>query len=228
MPRIKRAIAENTPHHITARGTDRKLIFVDDQDRARYLALLTKTAASVGVRFWGYCLMPNHVHFIAVPLFPNSFWQLFKYAHARYSAYFHIRHGGCGHLWQGRYFSCALDGPAVWRSLAYVELNPVRANLTGTATAHHWSSAAFHTGAAASGLPLDPNPWLQDWSPSAWCDLLDSRELDEAFNKSLRSATLTGRPIGDTAFVCKMEHRLARILQVQRAGRKPFPLALTA
>jgi hypothetical protein len=30
----------------------------------------------------------------------------------------------CGHLWQARFYSCALDQAHVWAALAYVERNP--------------------------------------------------------------------------------------------------------
>jgi len=36
---------------------------------------------------------------------------------------------GKGHLWQGRFFSSALDEPYLWAALRYVERNPVRARI---------------------------------------------------------------------------------------------------
>ncbi len=56
-------------------------------------------------------------------------------------------HGRTGHSWQDRFFSCPLDDMHLWRTLAYVERNPVRAHLCSKARERRWSSAAAHCGA---------------------------------------------------------------------------------
>jgi len=55
------------PHHVTQRGNRRERTFFEDGDYALYLDLLAQAAARYGVEVWSYCLMPNHVHIIAVP-----------------------------------------------------------------------------------------------------------------------------------------------------------------
>jgi putative transposase len=58
-------------------------------------------------------------------------------------------HGRSGHLWQGRFYSSPLDNVHLWRALAYVERNPVRARLVRRAWRWPWSSAAAHAGKGA-------------------------------------------------------------------------------
>ncbi|MFN3479817.1 MAG: transposase [Thermodesulfovibrionales bacterium] len=58
-------------------------------------------------RIWGYCLMSNHVHFI-VPMEDDSLAKTFNTLHMRYSQHINSRQENRGHLWQGRFFSCAL------------------------------------------------------------------------------------------------------------------------
>ena len=68
MARIRRVVAVGCPHHITQRGNFRREIFLDDEDRHSYLDLLAKTAEAAQLSVLGYCLMTNHVRWIAVPV----------------------------------------------------------------------------------------------------------------------------------------------------------------
>ncbi len=61
-----------------------------------------------------------------------------------YTQYINRFHRRSGHLWQGRFYSCALDGRHLWLALKYVELNPVRAKLCRRAWQYPWSTAALH------------------------------------------------------------------------------------
>ncbi|WP_054695222.1 transposase [Geotalea toluenoxydans] len=42
-------------------------IFSDDDSRLAYLQFLAEEARRFGVQFLSWCLMTNHVHFIAIP-----------------------------------------------------------------------------------------------------------------------------------------------------------------
>ncbi len=133
MPRKPRVVAVGVPHHITQRGNDRQQIFFRDRDREAFLETFFKYAVQHELMVWGYCLMTNHVHFIAVPERPTSLARVIGRTgtdHARYAN--PLRHG-CGHLWQARFCSCALDGPSARRALAYIERNPMRADLVAPA-----------------------------------------------------------------------------------------------
>jgi len=67
MPRIARIIAPGIPHHVTQRGNRRMETFFRDEDYQAYLALMAEWCRKYNVAIWAYCLMPNHVHLIAVP-----------------------------------------------------------------------------------------------------------------------------------------------------------------
>ncbi len=72
MARIARVVAPGVAHHITQRGNRRMDVFFNDDDRQAYLELLREYGEKHGVRYWGYCLMSNHVHLIAVPKTPGG------------------------------------------------------------------------------------------------------------------------------------------------------------
>jgi len=144
MPRIARIVIPGCPHHITQRGNNRQDVFFVDDDRQRYLAILAAQAERFGLTVQGYCLMTNHVHLIATPREPESLAKAVGRTHWLYTQYVNRLHGRSGHLWQNRFYSCALDEPHFYAAMIYVERNPVRARLVRRAWRYPWSSAAAH------------------------------------------------------------------------------------
>ena len=52
---------------MTQRGLDRREVFFEDGDYEVYLALVQSCASKFGTDLPGFCLMPNHVHWVAAP-----------------------------------------------------------------------------------------------------------------------------------------------------------------
>ena len=67
MPRIARVTVPSVPHHITQRGNRRQKTFFSDKDYTAYIDLMAEWCNRYNVEIWACCLMPNHVHLIAVP-----------------------------------------------------------------------------------------------------------------------------------------------------------------
>jgi putative transposase len=67
MARLARVVAPGLPHHVTQRGNRRQQTFFCDEDYQTYLEIMAEWCAAHDVEIWAYCLMPNHVHLIAVP-----------------------------------------------------------------------------------------------------------------------------------------------------------------
>ena len=80
--------------------------------------------------------MPNHVDLIQVPAAGEGLHIGLGEAHRRYTRRINFRKRWRGYLWQGRFASFPLDEAHLHAAGRYVELNPVRAGLTGRA--HHW------------------------------------------------------------------------------------------
>ena len=81
MPRIARLVAVGLPHHITQRGNYRQDVFLDDSDREKYLSWIQEYSNKYKLDILSYCLMQNHVHFIAVPEKEDSLAKTFNTAH---------------------------------------------------------------------------------------------------------------------------------------------------
>jgi REP element-mobilizing transposase RayT len=67
MARKARSIEPGLLCHVTQRGNNREPVFKTDQDRFDYLSLLRLLSEPTGVKIFGYCLMPNHVHLVLRP-----------------------------------------------------------------------------------------------------------------------------------------------------------------
>jgi len=218
MPRLARAIAVGCAHHITQRGNNRQDVFFVDEDRRVYLELLQEQAHKYGLEVLAYCLMSNHVHLVAIPHEEEALAQAIGRTHFRYTQYVNRFHRRSGHLWQGRFYSCALDGRHLWPALKYVELNPVRAKLCRRAWQYAWSSAALHVDEKAESELLNLPCWYKQISAPEWRKEL-AEGLADAEVARIRLRTHTGRPLGSDRFLAKLETLLGRRVRPLPAGR---------
>jgi putative transposase len=216
MPRIARIVAPDYPHHITQRGNHRLDVFLDDEDRDIYLKLLKKNREKRGLEILAYCLMPNHIHLVAIPKDKSSLSRALADTHMRYAQHVNHRYGKVGHLWQGRFYSCVLDETHTLAAARYVERNPVRGGLVGHALDYKWSSARGHGGAEKDNLLSER--WPSGDLLDQWSDLLlgadEQKELD-----TIRLSTRTGRPLGDETFIEQVERIIKRTIRSRRRGR---------
>jgi putative transposase len=217
MPRRQRCVLAGVPHHVTQRGVDRCTVFDADSDRSTYIRLLRENLAPAGVRILGWCLMTNHVHLVAVPESPDSLALLLRRVHGRYAQYFNVRCARTGHLWQNRYFACALGSGHVWRALAYADRNPLRAGLVASAEEYRWSSATPHLASDDPSGLLDLKWWRAEGMGPTWHEWLGRAEQDG----ELARCTYAGKPFGDPDFVAMVGERFGRRWTPGRPKGKP-------
>lgn len=220
MPRLARIVLPDVPHHITQRGNNRQDVFFVADDYRVYLEMLHEQAERYGLTIQGYCLMANHVHLIATPRSPEALAKAVGRTNFRYAMYVNRLHRRSGHLWQNRFFSCALEEVHASRALRYVERNPVRARLVRVAWRYRWSSAAEHCGCGQPGTMTfaDPRPWRKTWNTVRWRETLREPDDEETVTR-LRLCTHRGRPLAGDSFLSKLEHKLDRRLRPLPVGR---------
>lgn len=140
MPRPPREQLAGAIYHVTARGNRRQAIFVDDEDRVRFLAMYRRVVKKYAWRSRAFCLMSNHYHLVVETLEPT----LSAGMHALNSLYaqkFNERHGVDGHLFESRFRSARVESESYLEELLrYVASNPVRAGLCAHASEWPWSS----------------------------------------------------------------------------------------
>jgi putative transposase len=215
MPRFARLVIPGLPHHVTQRGNRRQPVFFTEDDRQAYLRALLVQTQQQGVAIWAYCLMTNHIHLVAVPARPDSLARALGEAHRRYTWQVNRRAGWTGYLWQGRFASFPMDAPHAYAAIRYVERNPVEARLVTRAEDYPWSSARAHV----RGIPdplLTPCPLQSEIAD--WGRFL--REPIGEWGRLAEHHSRTGRPLGDTDFLARLEQMTGRRLQKRRAGRR--------
>ena len=92
-------VVEGVAHHVTQRGNRRQQTFFGDDDYEAYRTPLAEGCRAAGVKVWGYCLMPNHVHLILTPSDAGGLRAALAEAHRRYSRRINFRQGWRGYLW---------------------------------------------------------------------------------------------------------------------------------
>jgi len=215
MARIARVVVPGYPHHVTQRGSRRQPTFFCDSDYLLYLNIVADWCLREGVEVWAYCLMPNHVHLVAVPSSPDGLGRAFGFAHRRYAMQINEREGWSGHLWQERFASFVMDESYLLAAVRYVELNPVRAGLVSRPEDYRWSSARAHFEGENDRLVTVP-PMLE--RVSSWRDFLTTEGKDES--SVLQRHSRTGRPLGQNEFISGLEKMFGRPMRPRKRGRK--------
>ena len=217
MPRDARVIVLGVPYHVTQRGNYRQVVFDDDSDKEKYMEFFMLYKEEFGVKLYAWCLMSNHVHFIVEPSTENGLAELFKFTHMRYSQYFNRKRGAFGHLWQGRFFSCALDNDYLYEAIRYVELNPLRAGMISKIDAYKWSSTKERLKINSKGKgqldSIEQYLQIDDWKEYL------KEKGDEDFLNNIRNKTKLGKPLGDTKFIKRMEKLSGKEFTFRKSGR---------
>jgi len=216
MARIARVVVPGWPHHVVQRGNRRQKVFFSDDDRRNYLDYLKIYGKPAGIHFWGYCLMDNHVHIIAVPDKEESLAWGFSEAHRRYTRMINFRENWRGYLWEGRFKSCPLSQAHLYAAIRYIERNPVRAKIVEKAWDYPWSSARAHVFKQKDPL-LDDSfmvSEIKDWK------LFLSEEEKKIDADLFKIHANNGRPLGDNEFIRVIEKLTGRTLHKQKPGPK--------
>jgi len=217
MSRIARAVALNYPHHVTQRGNNRQDIFLSDEDYKYYLELLKKYSLKYYCWIWAYCLMTNHVHLLVVPQEEGGLGKCLQGITLCYTQYFNRRYKKTGRLWESRYYSCIVDkDDYLWGVTRYIEQNPVRVGSVKEVEMYDWSSGKSRILGEPNEI-LSGDNWLNIKQRESYIDFVKSRYQNE--ENIIRQNTKTGRPLGSSDFLDKIESLLSRHLRPKKGGR---------
>jgi REP element-mobilizing transposase RayT len=152
--------------HVISRGNRRQQLFFCERDYRLYLELLEEALARYGVRCYAYCLMPNHVHLL-LDGSQEAISQLLWRVNGRYAQWFNRSYGLSGHVFQGRFWSEAIESEQHLLELArYIVNNPVRAGLVADAREWPWSSLRAALALVRAPRFLTTSWLLQQFSPN--------------------------------------------------------------
>ena len=138
MPRQARCYNGGEYFHVMVRGNNRQNIFLDDEDRQRFLDTMRRFSPETGVGILAWCLMSNHVHLL---LKAEGMPDLFmKKLGCSYVPYFNRKYGKVGHLFQDRYkCETVRDDKYMLAVIRYIHMNPEKANICRMSE-YKWSS----------------------------------------------------------------------------------------
>lgn len=95
-------------YHVTARGNARQAIFLDDDDRHRFLEILGRVASRFHLLLHAYCLMDNHFHLVVETPDANLSTAM-RQLNGVYTQAFNRHHERVGHVLQGRFKAIIVD-----------------------------------------------------------------------------------------------------------------------
>jgi len=144
-------LVENEYYHLYNRGNNKRTIFLDNEDRDRFIKLLYlcngpkpivfksfgkkslekligefdrgKNLTTIGA----YCLMPNHFHLLVREIREWGISRFMQKLFTAYSMYFNKKYRRTGTLFEGRFRSSHVNNDNYLKYLfAYIHLNPVK------------------------------------------------------------------------------------------------------
>lgn len=144
MARQLRIEYEGAFYHITSRGNERKEIFNNESDKAKFIDYLKQAFERFKVIIHVYCLMDNHYHLLMETPQANLS-KAMHFINSGYTMFYNKKYRRTGHLFQGRYKSILVDKDNYATALSsYIHLNPVRAKIVKSPEEFIWSSYRYY------------------------------------------------------------------------------------
>ncbi len=141
MPRPLRLQPAGALYHVTARGNDRKAIFLQDGagDRTAFLEILGATCARFNWVCHAYCLMTSHYHVVLETPDANLSKGM-RQLNGIHTQYVNQTRRRAGHLFQGRFKGILVEKDSYFLELArYGVLNPARTGMVRDPGEWPWS-----------------------------------------------------------------------------------------
>ena len=139
MARLARKRSKTGIYHIMLRGIDKRNIFLDDEDRMKFIEKLMKAKKIADFKLFGYCLMDNHVHLLIEE--KEEIGISIKRITVGYVQWHNNKNGRTGHLFQNRYISEPVEMEGYLLNVVrYIHQNPVKAKIIKNPKEYPWSS----------------------------------------------------------------------------------------
>lgn len=140
MPRYARKKSRSNVYHVMLRGIDRMPLFLDNEDRMRFLNSLDRMKKEGEYEIFAYCLMSNHIHLL-IKEGKDTIERSMKRIGVSYSYYFNKKYNRVGHIFQDRFRSEAIeDDGYLLVACRYIHNNPVKGRIVEKASDYLWSS----------------------------------------------------------------------------------------
>lgn len=150
---MREKISAGNIYHILNRGVDKRIIFLNDEDRFRFVhdlfefnntepinnatyffnqskafarPYIERKPRKLLVEVLSFSIMPNHYHLMLRPLYDDGVFRFIKRLNMGYAMYFNQKYERSGALFQGRYKAVRIVNEAHFIHLPYyIHLNPL-------------------------------------------------------------------------------------------------------
>ncbi len=158
-------------------------LFLDEEDKNRFLETLLRFKESNNYELYAYCLMRNHVHLLIKEV-EDTIQRLMKRIGVSYVYYFNQKYNRVGHLFQDRYKSEVIDSEQYFLGCSrYIHNNPVAAGLVRFPEEYHWSSYSYYLAASDNRNLLNIDFLLDHFANDRAKAILELREFTESNNE---------------------------------------------
>ena len=145
MPRRPRLLFPGI-YHLTAHGSDKRYLFLDDADRESFLTRLAGTCERFDLTLLSYVLMGSHYHAL-LQVIDARVSAALQRLHTEHSRYLNRRHKRSSHLFRAHPGLREITSEAhLITACRYLARNPVEAGLVRDPFDWGWSSARAHAG----------------------------------------------------------------------------------
>ena len=208
-----RIVYEGAFYHITARGNERKNIFLSRKDYEKFLSYLTDAVHKFGMVLHAFVLMTNHYHLLVES--PKGNLSSFMHGlNSAYTTYFNIKRGRSGHLFQGRYKAFVIDKDHYLLELSrYIHLNPFRAGIAEKPEDYPYSSLRPYLFPKEETMVFRDLIWdmisrERKKAPQRYHEYVASALLEKPRNPFQK--VFGGAILGETAFIKEVLKRLSK------------------
>ncbi len=167
-------------YHIFTRGVEKRKIFLDNNDRNRFIKLLTHCMPTTSIRSYSlatrtkkpkevyiqegeglvdllcYCLMPNHFHLLLRENVERGTSTFMQRLLTSYSRYFNVRRNRSGSLFIHPFKAVLVDADDQLLHVSrYIYINPYVAHLHDDPFTYSWSSLPEYSGSMSKKICHD-------------------------------------------------------------------------
>jgi REP element-mobilizing transposase RayT len=145
-------------YHIASHGSDRRFLFLTDEDRVDFLERFSDTFWTAEIDVLAYVQLGNHYHGL-VRIHDDQLSPALQRLHTEYSRHHNRRHRRRAHLFRAHRLARRInDDNDLLGAYRYLARNPVEAGLVDDPLEWPWASTRAHAGLERAAIPLDETP----------------------------------------------------------------------
>lgn len=141
MPRIKRENLNSNIFHIMSQGINKEYIFEKDQDKRKYMKILSENYNKFNVEIIAYCIMGNHVHLLIKSDKIENMSDFMHQINMQYAVYYNKNRNHVGYVFRSRYKSEGINTEKyLINCIHYIHNNPIKAHTCNEKSEYLYSS----------------------------------------------------------------------------------------